>query len=72
MACSLSIHRQLAVLEKMLLHLVDHFGSPLNAGIRAADVQIRLAGGDLHAQRPTQQTKMTVGRAEQFQLSVRV
>jgi hypothetical protein len=35
-------------------------------------MQVRLARRNLHAQGPTQKTKMAVGGAEQLQLFVRV
>ena len=52
------VHRQLPVFEQMLLHLVDHLGRPMDARIRTADVQVRLACRDLHAQGPAQKTKV--------------
>jgi hypothetical protein len=62
----------LPVFEQMLLHLVDHLGGPMDADVRTTDMQVRLARGNLHAQGPTQEPKMAVGGAEQFQLFLRV
>ena len=44
----------------------------MHSGFFASDEKIGLAGGDLYAEGPTQQTKMAVCRTEQLKLSVRI
>ena len=56
----------------MFLHAVDDLGRTVDVGLGAADVQVRLAGGDLHAERPAQQTQMAVGGAEKLELLARI
>ena len=59
-----------AVLEKLLLHLADDFGGFIDVLFLACDDQLVLAGGDFDAERLPQETKVAVGRAEQFELVV--
>ncbi len=56
------------MLEQMLLHPVEDFRRTFDVRLGTADVEVCLAGGDLHSQRAAQQAQVTVCRAEKLKL----
>ena len=57
------------MLEKVLLHPIHHAGNLIDLGLSAADDEIGLSSGNLHAERPAQDTQVTVGRTEKLKLT---
>jgi hypothetical protein len=54
----------------VLLHSIDDIGGCVDILFLALDYQPALASAELNVERLTQNTKITVGGAEQFQLLV--